>query len=149
MGFQGQIAEMLCKDLEKVTWKKNEKEFVFYRSTFINSIQVNLESNSPSELIVTIQMPKKELEIEDNNLLSIGVETGTKSSSVNRPMTVSSGSMQGRSGGGGGGRGGGMGSGSGKGRGGMSSGMQPGSGQGANRGQISTQPFKFWFQVQL
>ncbi len=73
-----QTNNMICKDLSKVTWKKEEGEFVFYRDMYKEKIDVQLQPENPSGLIVTVKMPRNEVPVNDNGLFSLGIETGTK-----------------------------------------------------------------------
>ncbi len=125
--------------MEKITWKKNDGEVVFDRNENNNPITVKLESNSPTELILTVKMPLNEISVKPDELLSIGIETGSSVSGQSRPASApQGGGMSGGMGGGGGGRGGG---------GNMGGGGMPGGAMGP--GQSSEQPFRFWFLAQL
>ncbi len=153
-GVNPNFGEMICKELQKVTWKKGDKDFVFYRNVYADRILVNLESGNPSELILTLRMPLKEINAHTGDILAIGVETGTTSkqgpqSAGGSSQGGMSGGQGGRSGGGmGGGPGGGMGGG--PGGGGMGGNMGAGGqGPGAGSRQSSVQTFNFWFQAKL
>lgn len=138
------------KTFTKVTWNANGEEFIFYRGLQKQAIDVELRSNEFNELVLFVKMPLAELPTPNNNLLSMGIETGSASSASNKSTSGGmrpSGSMGGRgmSGGGGGGMGGGMGSG------GMGRGMSGGPSGGTPRGSSSTSnsTLKIWVQVEL
>ena len=140
--FNNNIAETICKELEKVTWKKGDKELVFSRNENNSKIDIGLESANPSELILTIKMPLNEISVKTGRMLSLGIETGATGNQT-RPATVPSAMSGGRGGSSGGGMGGS--------RGGMGGGGMRGSGTGGpmGAGQSAPQPFKFWFLAQL
>ncbi len=144
-GFNSNVAESITKELEKVTWKKNDKEVTFYRNENNNPFVVDLESNSPLELIFTIKIPLSEISINAGEMIALGIETGTPGTGQARPASSPQGGAMGGGGGarsgGGGGRGGGGGGGN------MGGGGMPGGAMGA--GQSSAQPFRFWFLAQL
>ena len=142
-GFNSNVAELITKELEKVTWKKNDKEVTFYRNENNNPIVVDLESNSPIELVLTVKIPLTEISVNPGEMVAIGIETGTPGNGQARSAsTPQNGGMSGGMGGGGGGRGGGRGGGGNMGGGGM-----PGGAMGP--GQSSVQPYRFWFLAQL
>ena len=129
----------------KVTWDKNGDEFVFYRNMIKDPISVDLGPNQSNELILKIKIPLNEIPLtEGQNIFSMGIESGTISTSGMQGNRQNSGMRGGGSGGHSGGGGGG-------GRGGR--GMGGGKSGGGSRPDGNTlsgmEPLKLWFQVEL
>jgi len=135
----------------KVTWDKNGDKFVFYRNMQKEPLAINLGPNKQNELMLEIKMPLSELPISsDQNLFSIGIESGSVTNGSMSGQRPNSG-MSGGGSRGGGGRGGGRGGGGGGGRsgGGMSGGKSGGGSRPAGSAPSGMEPIKLWFQVQL
>jgi hypothetical protein len=151
-GFDSKTAENICKSLQKVTWTKGVKEYVFYRNLYKDPMSVDLSSVKMGVLTLTVKMPLNELEVAPGDLLTIGIETNDSDSNNNQmpqqggmnTMGGGPGGMSGGPGGGMGGPGGGMGGPGGMsgGPGGNQSGMQMGS-------QTTGKALHFWFVTQL
>ena len=87
-GLNANVAESITNELKKVTWKKNDTEVTFYSDENNNPIVVDLESNSPLELILTVKIPLSEISVNPNEIIALGIETGLPGSGQARPACV-------------------------------------------------------------
>jgi len=139
---------LISSVFNKVTWNQNGKVTVYDRSLEHDPVDVQLVSNSQNELVLNAKVPLVDISVHSNQVLSVGIETGTPSygGTGGRPSGGGSGEFGGSTGGrmgGSGMRGSGMGGGM---RGGGMYGGGRSSGGGASSGM---EPVRIWFQVEL
>lgn len=139
------MPSMIAQSLNKVTWDKNGKVFVFYHNLQKDPISVDLSATEFGVLTLSVKMPISEIPVNNsNNTISLGIETGKNTGQKMRPGQSggSGGRMRpGASMGGGMRPAGGMGGG---GRGGM--GGRP---SGAPSSSSGMTPVEIWCKVQL
>jgi hypothetical protein len=131
----------------KVKWITKDNEFDFYRSLTKSPIRVEMITDKPSELLLEIVMPLKELALSETTPLSIGIETGTITMG-GMSGSPSGGNMSSGSAPGGGGMGGRGGGGGGGGRSGSQKDFNGVTQQGGGSSS-AMEPVKLWFQVQM
>ena len=138
------MSSAIARMLNKVTWNKAGKEFVFYRDLLKDPIEVDFSSSKENELQLNIRIPKDELPFKtDQQAFSLGIESGTAPSSGQVKSGMQGNGMS---------RGGGMRPGGGMGRaGGPGAGMRGGGGGMPQKGTSSSamSPIRIWLHVQM
>ena len=140
-GERQSMPSTIAMVLNKVTWNKSGKEFVFYRNMQKEPVLVELLPAEQEQLILAIKMPLSEIPLSaGNSMFSVGIATGKddlKGLNGNRPDGIGEGMRP---------------------EGGMGGGIRPGGGMGGSGGRPAGAPsssssgmssIEIWCKIQL